>query len=51
MLGAPLAAGLVPLAVVVAVRRLRAWGAPLPGVAALLVAQTVLVQILFFTRW
>ena len=42
---------LVPLAVVVAVRRLRAWGAPLPVVAALLVAQTVLVQILFFTRW
>jgi hypothetical protein len=42
---------LVPLAVVVAVRRLRAWGAPLPAVAALLVAQTLLVQILFFTRW
>jgi hypothetical protein len=42
---------LVPLAVVVAVRRLRAWGAPLPVVAALLVAQTVLVQVLFFTRW
>jgi methylthioxylose transferase len=42
---------LVPLAVVVAVRRLLAWGAPLPAVAALLVAQTVLVQILFFTRW
>jgi hypothetical protein len=42
---------LVPLAVVVAVRRLRAWGAPLPAVAALLVVQTVLIQILFFTRW
>jgi hypothetical protein len=42
---------LVPLAVVVAVRRLRAWGAPLPAVAALLVAQTLLVQILFSTRW
>jgi hypothetical protein len=42
---------LVPLAVVVAVRRLRAWGAPLPAVAALLVAQGVLVQVLFFTRW
>jgi hypothetical protein len=42
---------LVPLAVVVAARRLRAWGAPLPVVAALLVAQTVLVQSLFFTRW
>jgi hypothetical protein len=42
---------LVPLAVVVAVRRLRDWGAPLPAVAALLAAQTVLVQMLFFTRW
>jgi methylthioxylose transferase len=42
---------LVPLVVVVAVRRLRAWGAPLPVVAALLVAQTLLVQVLFFTRW
>ena len=42
---------LVPLAVVVAVRRLLAWGAPLPAVAALLVTQTVLLQILFFTRW
>jgi hypothetical protein len=42
---------LVPLAVVVAVRRLRAWRAPLPAVAALLVAQTLLVQVLFFTRW
>jgi methylthioxylose transferase len=42
---------LVPLAIVVAVRRLRAWRAPLPAVAALLVAQTLLVQVLFFTRW
>jgi methylthioxylose transferase len=42
---------LVPLAVVVAVCRLRAWRAPLPAVAALLVAQTLLVQVLFFTRW
>jgi hypothetical protein len=42
---------LVPLAVVVAVRRLRAWGTPLPAVAALLAAQAVLVQVLFFTRW
>ena len=42
---------LVPLAVVIAVRRLRAWGAPLPVVAALLAAQTVLIQVLFFTRW
>jgi methylthioxylose transferase len=42
---------LVPLAVVVAVRRLLAWGAPLPAVAALLAAQAVLVQVLFFTRW
>jgi methylthioxylose transferase len=42
---------LVPLAVVVAVRRLRAWRAPLPAVAALLLAQALLVQVLFFTRW
>jgi hypothetical protein len=37
--------------VVVAVRQLRAWRAPLPAVAALLLAQTLLVQVLFFTRW
>jgi hypothetical protein len=42
---------LVPLAVVVAVRQLRAWRAPLPAVAALLLVQALLVQVLFFTRW
>ncbi len=42
---------LVPFAVVVAVRQLRRWRAPLPLVAALLAAQAVAVQVLFFTRW
>jgi hypothetical protein len=42
---------LVPFAVVVATRQLRAWRAPLPLVAALLAAQAVAVQVLFFTRW
>jgi methylthioxylose transferase len=42
---------LVPFAVVVAVRQLRRWRAPLPLVAALLVGQAVAVQVLFFTRW
>jgi hypothetical protein len=42
---------LVPFAVVVAVRQLRRWHAPLPLVAALLVAQALAVQVLFFTRW
>jgi hypothetical protein len=42
---------LVPFAVVVAVRQLRAWRAPLPLVAALLAAQAIAVQVLFFTRW
>jgi hypothetical protein len=42
---------LVPFAVVVAVRQLRRWQVPLPLVAALLVAQAVAVQVLFFTRW
>ncbi|HEX6677196.1 MAG TPA: hypothetical protein VF486_19480 [Actinomycetes bacterium] len=42
---------LVPFAVVVAVRQLRRWHAPLPLVAALLLAQAVAVQVLFFTRW
>jgi methylthioxylose transferase len=42
---------LVPFAVVVAVRQLRHWRVPLPLVAALLLAQAVAVQVLFFTRW
>jgi hypothetical protein len=33
------------------VRQLWAWRARLPVVAALLVAQTLLVQLLFYTRW
>jgi hypothetical protein len=42
---------LVPLVLVPATRQLLAWRARLPLVAALLVAQTVLVQVLFATRW
>jgi methylthioxylose transferase len=42
---------LVPLALVPVVRQLRAWQADLPTVAALLVAQTLAVQLLFYTRW
>jgi methylthioxylose transferase len=42
---------LVPLALVPVVRQLWAWRARLPVVAALLVAQTLLVQLLFYTRW
>jgi methylthioxylose transferase len=42
---------LVPLALVPVVRQLWAWRARLPAVAALLVAQTLLVQLLFYTRW
>jgi hypothetical protein len=42
---------LVPLALVPVVRQLRAWQARLPAVAALLVAQTLAVQLLFYTRW
>jgi methylthioxylose transferase len=42
---------LVPLALVPVVRQLRAWRARLPAVAALLVAQTLAVQLLFYTRW
>jgi len=42
---------LVPFAVVVAVRQLVRWRASLPLVAALLLGQTVAVQLLFFTRW
>jgi methylthioxylose transferase len=42
---------LVPLALVPVVRQLWVWRARLPGVAALLVAQTLMVQLLFYTRW
>jgi hypothetical protein len=42
---------LVPFAVVVAVRQLLRWRASMPVVAAMLLAQTVAVQLLFFTRW
>jgi len=42
---------LVPLALVPVVRQLQAWQARLPTVAALLVAQTLAVQTLFYTRW
>jgi hypothetical protein len=42
---------LVPLALVPVVGQLWAWRARLPVVAALLVAQTLLVQLLFYTRW
>lgn len=42
---------LVPLALVPVVRQLWVWGARLPAVAALLVAQTLTVQLLFYTRW
>jgi hypothetical protein len=42
---------LVPLALVPVVRQPRAWQARLPAVAALLVAQTLAVQTLFYTRW
>jgi len=42
---------LVPLALVPVVRQLQVWQARLPAVAALLVAQTIAVQLLFCTRW
>jgi hypothetical protein len=42
---------LVPFAVVVAVRQLLRWRASMPVVAAMLLTQSVLVQLLFFTRW
>jgi hypothetical protein len=42
---------LVPLALVPVVRQLLVWRARLPTLAALLVAQTLLVQLLFYTRW
>jgi hypothetical protein len=42
---------LIPLVLVPAVRQLLAWRARVPVVVGLLVAQTVLVQVLFATRW
>ena len=42
---------LAPLALVPVVRQLLRWRARLPAVAALLVAQTLAVQLLFYTRW
>jgi hypothetical protein len=42
---------LVPFAVVAAVRQLTGWRVSLPLVAALLLAQTLAIQMLFFTRW
>jgi hypothetical protein len=36
---------------VAAVRQLQAWRVRLPVVAALLLAQTLAVQVLFATRW
>jgi hypothetical protein len=42
---------LVPLALVPVVRQLLRWRARLPAVAAVLVAQTLAVQLLFYTRW
>jgi methylthioxylose transferase len=42
---------LVPFAVVVAVRQLPRWRARLPLVATMLLAQTLAIQLLFFTRW
>jgi hypothetical protein len=42
---------LVPLVLVAAVRQLQVWRVRLPVVAALLLAQTLAVQVLFATRW
>jgi hypothetical protein len=42
---------LVPLVMVPAVRQLLAWRAPVPVVVGLLVGQTLLVQVVFATRW
>jgi hypothetical protein len=42
---------LVPLVLVPAVRQLLAWRAPVPVVVGLLVGQTLLVQVVFATRW
>jgi hypothetical protein len=42
---------LVPFAVVVAVRQLLRWRASMPLVAVMLLAQTVAIELLFFTRW
>jgi hypothetical protein len=42
---------LVPLMLVPVTRQLLAWRVRLPVVGALLVAQTLAVQVLFATRW
>ena len=42
---------LVPLVLVPTVRQLLAWRAPVPVVVGLLVGQTLLVQVVFATRW
>jgi hypothetical protein len=42
---------LVPLVLVPAVRQLRAWRVRAPVMVGLLVGQTLLVQVLFATRW
>jgi hypothetical protein len=42
---------LIPLVLVPVVRQLLAWRARVPVVAGLLVVQTLLVQVLFATRW
>jgi hypothetical protein len=42
---------LVPFAVVAAVRQLLRWRASMPVVAVMLLAQTVAIELLFFTRW
>ncbi|HEX8927272.1 MAG TPA: hypothetical protein VGA45_00025 [Actinomycetota bacterium] len=42
---------LVPFAVVVAVRQLLRWRASMPVVAVMLLAQTIAIELLFFTRW
>jgi hypothetical protein len=42
---------MAPLLLVPAVRQLLAWRARPPVVASLLLAQTLAVQLLFFTRW
>jgi hypothetical protein len=42
---------LVPFAVVIATRQLLRWRVSLPLVAGLLLAQTVAIEALFYTRW
>jgi len=42
---------LVPFAVVVAVRQLLRWRASMPVVAVMLLAQTIAIELLLFTRW